>query len=150
MVVDKIVIRPFNGIEPRVLLTIHGDHIKYGDVIRKIFVQPEHQVEVPRLGDVYMEKELCCMHMRVGPPAPHDLDFRFQDPGKLCFYDQLNAIVLRQLLPSAVVGATIGDVKKVTQVFFAKIGGIWRLSDANQLRFCLWIIGTADRVSSRS
>lgn len=69
---DEIVVTALYRIKARMGEAIHRENIKYGNIIRQYFIQPEKQVEIPFLFYIDMKKELRRMYLRIRSPAANN------------------------------------------------------------------------------
>lgn len=112
---DEIVVTALYRIKARMGEAIHRENIKYGNIIRQYFIQPEKQVEIPFLFCIDMKKELRRMYLRIRSPAANNCYRCFQYFTEAGFQNFLHIQYTGMFLPSAVLGAVVAYVKKVPQ-----------------------------------
>ena len=82
---DEIIIRTLYRIKAAMGEAFHRHNIKYGNIIRQYFIQPEKQVEIPFLFCIDMKKELCRVYLRIRSPAADNRYRYFQYFTEGCF-----------------------------------------------------------------
>ena len=130
---DEIVVRALYSIKPAMGEALHRDNIKYGNIIRQYFIQPEKQVEIPFFFYIDMKKELRRMYLCICSPAADNRDGGFQYFTESDFQDFLHIQHAGMSLPSAVISAVVAYVKKVPQCISLCL--LWRQIERNGVMF---------------
>jgi len=77
--VNKVIVGSLSDVKSRVLILFHWNYLKYGDIIRKVFVESEQQIKIPGPFNIEMEEILTCVHHCIRSAATHDRAVVFQD-----------------------------------------------------------------------
>ncbi|MNL26602.1 hypothetical protein D3C87_1481340 [compost metagenome] len=60
---EEIIVRSLYSVKSGMLLSIHGNDIENSNIARQGLIKPKHQVKIPGLFYIHMEKELTGMNL---------------------------------------------------------------------------------------